>query len=214
MMKMAEEIGVKVVATNDSHYTNKEDAIAHDALLCLQMQKYISDFPRMRFSGHEFLKTGEEMAALFQDHLDAETIEEVVYDNTMEIFDKVEDYDSFANPQMRMPDPKIPEGFSFETYLKHLSYEGARKRFNKETDEDLGEEICERLEHELKIMNGSGFASYFIVVWDFINWSREQKIPVGPGRGSAAGSLVAFCLGITNIDPLKYDLLFERFFKP
>ena len=214
MMKMAEEIGVKVIATNDSHYTNKEDAIAHDALLCLQMQKYISDFPRMRFSGHEYLKTGEEMAALFQDHLDPETIEQVVYDNTMEVFDKVEDYDSFANPQMQMPDPKIPEGFTFETYLKHLSYEGARKRFNKETDEDLGDEICERLEHELKIMNGSGFASYFIVVWDFINWSREQKIPVGPGRGSAAGSLVAYCLGITNIDPLKYDLLFERFLNP
>jgi DNA polymerase-3 subunit alpha len=150
------------------------------------------------------------MGALFTDHLDPALVKEVVFDNTMEVFNKIEDYDCFANPQMHMPDPKVPEGFSFETYLKHLSYEGAKWRFD-----GVISEACEhRLEHELKIMNDSGFASYFIVVWDFINWAREQKIPVGPGRGSAAGSLVAYCLGITNIDPLKYDLLFERFLNP
>ena len=210
IIELGKEIGVKVVATNDSHYTNQEDAIAHDALLCLQMQKYISDFPRMRFSGHEFLKDGPEMADLFQDHLDQDVIQEIVYNNTMEIYEKVEDYESFRDPGMHLPDPEVPEGHDCKTYLRELSYEGARNHFGQELDQ----RTCDRLDHELKIMNDSGFASYFIVVWDFINWSREHNIPVGPGRGSAAGSLVAYCLGITNIDPLKYDLLFERFLNP
>ena len=209
MMELARELAIKVVATNDSHYTNKEDARAHDALLCLQMQKYISDFPRMRFSSHEYLKTGEEMFSLFRDHLAEDVISEVVFDNTMEIYHKVSDYESFANPGMHLPDPKIPEGHSFETYLKEISYDGALERFG-----EINEEISSRLDLELQVMADSGFASYFIVVWDFIRWARERKIPVGPGRGSAAGSLVAYCLGITNIDPLKYGLLFERFLNP
>lgn len=209
MLRLASELDIKFVATNDSHYTDKEDANAHDALLCLQTQKYISDFPRMRFSAHEFLKTGDEMASLFQDHLEASQIHHAVYESPMEIAEKIEDYDLLANPKMHMPDPKIPEGHSFETYLKELSYNGAKELFG-----EISPEIEERLEHELKIMNDSGFASYFIVVWDFIDWARKQNIPVGPGRGSAAGSLVAYCLRITNIDPLKYDLLFERFLNP
>ena len=209
IVKLANQLGVKLVATNDSHYTNKEDASAHDALLCLQTQKYIADFPRMRFSSHEYMKTGPEMAALFRDHLDDEIIKKAVYDTPTEIFNKIEDYELLRDPKVHMPDPHVPEGHSFETYLREISYEGAKDRFGEITPE-----ITERLDYELQIMNDSGFASYFIVVWDFIDWARKQKIPVGPGRGSAAGSLVAFCLGITNIDPLKYDLLFERFLNP
>ena len=209
MIELAQDIGVKIVATNDSHYTNKEDARAHDALLCLQMQKFVSDFPRMRFSSHEYLKTGEEMFSLFRDHLPEDLITEVVYDNTMEIYEKVSDYESFAQPGMHLPDPELPSGHSFETYLKEISYAGALERFG-----EISEEVSSRLDLELQVMADSGFASYFIVVWDFIRWARERKIPVGPGRGSAAGSLVAYALGITNIDPLKYGLLFERFLNP
>jgi DNA polymerase III subunit alpha len=209
IIKLAQELKIKVVATNDSHYTNREDASSHDALLCLQTQKYISDFPRMRFSSHEYLKTGEEMAELFRDHLDSETIEKAVFDNPTEIYNKIDDYELLRDPKVHMPDPHVPEGHSFETYLKQITYEGAKDRFT-----ELTLEITQRLDYELEIMNNSGFASYFIVVWDFIDWARKQKIPVGPGRGSAAGSLVAYCLGITNIDPLKYDLLFERFLNP
>lgn len=209
IVKLANELDIKIVATNDSHYTNKEDANAHDALLCLQTQKYISDFPRMRFSSHEYMKTGKEMEELFRDHLDAETIEKAVYDNPTEIFNKIEDYDLLRDPKVHMPDPHVPEGHSFESYLREITYQRAKEKFP-----ELTEEITKRLDYELEIMNDSGFASYFIVVWDFIDWARKHQIPVGPGRGSAAGSLVAYCLGITNIDPLKYDLLFERFLNP
>ncbi|MDD9898713.1 MAG: DNA polymerase III subunit alpha, partial [Candidatus Melainabacteria bacterium] len=210
IVDIARELNIKVVATNDSHYTNQEDANAHDALLCLQTQKYIADFPRMHFSAHEYLKTGAQMESMFQTYLDHDLVKRAVYDVPMEIFNKVEDYELLRNPKMHMPDPKVPEGHSFETYLREISYEGARARFG----EELTPEQCERLDFELEIMNNSGFASYFIVVWDFIKWAREHDIPVGPGRGSAAGSLVAYALGITNIDPLKYDLLFERFLNP
>lgn len=210
LVKLAKDLGIKIVATNDSHYTNKEDASAHDALLCLQTQKFVSDFPRMKFSSHEYLKTGAEMMELYRDHLDTQDVHAAIYETPTEIYNKIEDYQLLAKPKVHMPDPKIPEGHSFETYLRELAYEGANERF----DGNLTDEIKERLDFELKIMNDSGFASYFIVVWDFIYWARTQDIPVGPGRGSAAGSLVAYCLGITNIDPLKYDLLFERFLNP
>ena len=210
LVDIAKELDIKIVATNDSHYTNSEDANAHDALLCLQTQKYVADFPRMHFSSHEYLKTGPEMAALFADHLDPELIRKAVYDVPTEIFNKIEDYELLREPKVHMPDPKVPDGHSFETYLRELSYEGAKMRFGGE----LNQQQIDRLDFELEIMNNSGFASYFIVVWDFIKWARENDIPVGPGRGSAAGSLVAYALEITNIDPLKYDLLFERFLNP
>ncbi len=209
LVKLANSLGIKLVATNDSHYTNASDANAHDALLCLQMAKFVSDFPRMHFSSQEYLKTGEEMAMLFKDHLPADVINEAVYLSPTEIYNKIGDYDLLKNPKVHMPDPHVPEGHNFETYLKEITYEGAKLRFP-----ELTETICQRLDYELKIMNDSGFAAYFIVVWDFIKWAREHDIPVGPGRGSAAGSLVAYCLAITNIDPLKYDLLFERFLNP
>ncbi len=209
ILRIAKELGIKVVATNDSHYTNIDDANSHDALLCLQTQKYISDMKRMKFSSHEFLKTEEDMFELFKDHVDETEIRKAILDNPTEIYNKISDYQLLSKPGMHMPDPHIPEGHTFETYLKEVSYEGARKRFG-----ELTPTIIERLDFELTVMNDSGFASYFLVVWDFIDWARKNSIPVGPGRGSAAGSLVAYCLGITNIDPLKYDLLFERFLNP
>lgn len=209
IMRISKELGIKIVATNDSHYTNIDDANSHDALLCLQTQKYISDMSRMKFSSHEFLKTETDMLELFKDHVDEVEIRKAVLDNPTEIYNKVADYQLLSKPGVHMPDPHIPEGHTFETYLKEVSYEGARKRFG-----ELTPEITERLEFELTVMNDSGFASYFLVVWDFIDWARKNSIPVGPGRGSAAGSLVAYALGITNIDPLKYDLLFERFLNP
>lgn len=216
VIALAKELGIKVVATNDSHYTNPGDAIAHDALLCLQMQKYIADFPRMHFSGTEHLKTEEEMLSLFADHLDPEDIRKAVLENSEEIVNKIEDYQIMNKPPNHMPDPRVPEGYNFETYLRKITYDGAVHRFGDldKLDPHYKKEITERLDRELEIMNGSGFPSYFIVVWDFMKWAREHDIPVGPGRGSAAGSLVAYCLGITNIDPLKYDLLFERFLNP
>ncbi len=210
VVKLADRLGCKIVATNDNHYTNSEDAKAHDALLCLQMQKYVADYPRMRFSGTEYLKTQDEMLKMFQDHLDPEVIRKAVTETPMEIFNKITDnYKAFDESTMHMPKVDLPKGHSYETYLKELSFNYAKEKFVEITPE-----IEERLNYELKIMNDSGFASYFIVVWDFIKWAREKGIPVGPGRGSAAGSLVAFVLGITNIDPLKYDLLFERFLNP
>lgn len=218
IFKLAEELNLKVVATNDSHYTNSDDAIAHDALLCLQTQKFISEFPRMHFSSEEWLKTEEEMLSLFQDHLSQEQIHQAVLETPMEIFEKIDDYKSFSNPTMHMPKLELPGDHSYESYLQELSYEGAKTRFPKEYDEEKNPErykaIKNRIDFELEIMNESGFASYFIVVADFINWAKSKNIPVGPGRGSAAGSMVAYCLGITNIDPIKYDLLFERFLNP
>ncbi len=209
IFKVAKELGIKVVATNDSHYTNNTDANAHDALLCLQTQRFISDMDRMKFSSHEYFKTGEEMANLFRDHLDSTDIEQAVFANPTEIYNKIEDYKLLGKPSTHLPTPQIPEGYSPETYLKKLAYEGTTKHYGH-----ISPEVQERLDHELEVMNDSGFAAYFIVVWDFIKWAREHNIPVGPGRGSAAGSLVAYALGITNIDPLKYDLLFERFLNP
>jgi len=216
MFKLANKLGIRVVATNDSHYTNADDARAHDALLCLQMQRNVSEFPRMHFSGEEHIKTESEMLSLFQDHLSQEQIEEAVIKSPQEIVNKIEDYEILRKPGVHVPDPHVPEGFSFETYLRHIAYEGAAKRYGDldSLEPEQARVIRERLDLELEVMNDSGFASYFIVVWDFIQWAREQGIPVGPGRGSAAGSLVAYTLGITNIDPLKYDLLFERFLNP
>ncbi|MCE2928251.1 MAG: DNA polymerase III subunit alpha, partial [Candidatus Caenarcaniphilales bacterium] len=209
MLKLSKELGIKLVATNDSHYTYADEARSHDALLCLQTGVNVSDIKRMKFSSLEHFRSQEEMLEVFATYLPQEVIEQAVLHTPMEIYNKISDYELLGNPKTHLPDPKVPEGHSFETYLKEVTYEFARKRFPEITDE-----IKNRLELELEVMNDSGFASYFLVVWDFIKWAREQNIPVGPGRGSAAGSLVAYCLGITNIDPLKYDLLFERFLNP
>lgn len=201
LLRLGKEMGIKCIATNDVHFVNKEDAEAHDILICLNTGKDLDDPTRMRYSGQEYLKTSSEMAKLFAD------VPEVV-SNTMEIAEKVEEYK--LNTKPIMPDFELPEGFDdADTYLHHLTYQGAKERYGELTDE-----IKERLDFELGTIKKMGFPGYFLITWDFLKAAREIGVVVGPGRGSAAGSVVAYCLNITNIDPLKYNLLFERFLNP
>jgi len=206
IVKLSRELGIKLVATNDSHFTNKDDAVAHDCLLCIQMGKQVTDANRMKFSGWEYIKNGDEMAYLFRDHLDTEFIEEALK-CTLEIAEKVEMVKLAGDP--RLPVVPVPPGHTAETYLNQLVFDGMKARFGEITPE-----VELRARTELKVIEDMNFASYFLIVADFIDFARGRGIPVGPGRGSAAGSLVAFCLGITNIDPIKYNLLFERFLNP
>lgn len=202
ILKLAEKHDVKVIATNDCHYINREDARAHDILICLQTGKDLDDPNRMKYSGEEYLKTPEEMAELFKDIPQA-------ISNTQEIVDKVEEY-SIMRKDILLPVFPLPEGFeNADDYLKYLTYEGAKVFYEAITDE-----VRERLDFELKVIRDMGFAGYFLIVQDFINEARKMGVAVGPGRGSAAGSAVAFCTGITAIDPIKYNLLFERFLNP
>ncbi|HEY9680132.1 MAG TPA: DNA polymerase III subunit alpha [Oculatellaceae cyanobacterium] len=207
LVRISKELGIKLCATNDSHFTNKDDAVAHDCLLCIQMGKKVVDAQRMKFSGWEYIKNGDEMSYLFRDHLDTEHIEAALA-ATLEIADKVEKIKLAGDP--RLPIFPVPPGHTDKSFLNELVFQGLMKRF----PEGLNEEIEKRARTELKVIEDMNFASYFLIVSDFIRYAREKGIPVGPGRGSAAGSLVAFALGITNIDPLKYNLLFERFLNP
>ncbi|MFN2394651.1 MAG: DNA polymerase III subunit alpha [Bacteroidales bacterium] len=201
LLQMAEKYNLKVIATNDCHYINAEDAKAHDILICLQTGKDLDDPNRMRYSGQEYLKTPEEMAELFEDIPEALA-------NTQDIVDKVEEYEIMR--EILLPKFPLPESFENEDdYLEYLTYKGAGKFYDEITPE-----IKERLDFELKIIKDMGFAGYFLIVQDFINEARKMDVAVGPGRGSAAGSAVAFCTGITSIDPIKYNLLFERFLNP
>jgi len=202
LLELARKYNVKVIATNDVHYVNAEDARAHDILICLQTGKDLDDDNRMKYSGQEYLKSRQEMAELFADVPEALT-------NTQEIVDKVEDYE-ITTKKILLPVFPLPEGFDSEDdFLRHLTYEGAKKFYP-----ELTEEVRDRLDFELDVIKNMGFAGYFLIVQDFINQSREMGVAVGPGRGSAAGSAVAFCTGITAIDPIKYNLLFERFLNP
>ncbi|MDN4754393.1 DNA polymerase III subunit alpha [Porphyromonadaceae bacterium W3.11] len=202
ILELAKETGVKVVATNDVHFVREEDGEAHDRLICVSTNKNFDDPNRMTYTKQEWLKSTAEMNELFSDIPEA-------LSNTIEILDKVEEY-SIENPPL-MPNFPIPEGFTdADEYLKHLSYEGAKKRF----DGELSEEVTTRLDYELDTIKKMGFPGYFLIVQDFIGMARKLGVAVGPGRGSAAGSLVSYCLGITDLDPLKYDLLFERFLNP
>jgi DNA polymerase III subunit alpha len=202
LLQLAEKYGIKPIATNDCHYINAEDARAHDILICLQTGKDLDDDNRMKYSGQEYLKTPEEMYELFRDI-------PYVLANTQEIVDKVEVY-SIKSNDILLPVFPLPEGFTNEDdYLHYLTYEGAKKFYPEITDE-----VRERLDYELKIIKDMGFAGYFLIVQDFINEARKMDVAVGPGRGSAAGSAVAYCTGITSIDPIKYNLLFERFLNP
>lgn len=201
LLELAQKFNLKVIATNDCHYINAEDAKAHDILICLQTGRDLDDDTRMRYSGQEYMKTADEMAKLFHD------IPEAIA-NTQEIVDKVEEYQIVRD--ILLPIFPLPEGFENEDeYLHHLTYEGAKVFYDEITPE-----VKDRLDHELKIIRDMGFAGYFLIVQDFINEARKMKVAVGPGRGSAAGSAVAFCTGITAIDPIKYNLLFERFLNP
>jgi DNA polymerase-3 subunit alpha len=209
--KIAKEFGIKVIATNDSHFTSCLDVEAHDALLCIQTGKLISDEKRLRYSGMEYLKSYDEMKQLFRDHLEDDVIEESLA-NTLEAAAKVKPYDLMRDP--RAADYPIPEGHTADTYFEEVTWQGLLQRFNAKTHAEISAEYQERLRFELGIIMQMGFATYFLVVWDYIKYARDKHIPVGPGRGSAAGSLVAYSLGITNIDPIHHGLLFERFLNP
>ena len=201
--RIARELGAPLLATNDSHYTRREDARAHDALLCVQTGSQMSDPNRFRFSGEEhYLKSTHEMRELFRDLPDA-------CDNTLWIAERCGVEIEFGNP--RLPDFPIPEGFEdADSYLEHLAFEGARKRWGNQLDD----RVVERLAYELATIRDMGFSSYFLITWDLIRHARDQGIRVGPGRGSAAGCAVAYSLRITDLDPIRYDLLFERFLNP
>lgn len=202
ILQLAEKLDVKVVATNDVHFANEENAEAHDRLICLSTGRDLTDPNRMRYTKQEWLKTTAEMQTVFADL--PQTLA-----NTLEVLDKVEFY-SIDNKAL-MPDFPIPPEFeNDDAYLRHLTYEGAYRRYGKE----LNEVQIERLDFELDTIKGMGFPGYFLIVQDFINAAKKMGVSVGPGRGSAAGSAVAYCLGITDIDPIKYDLLFERFLNP
>ena len=202
VIEISKRTGIPLVVTNDIHYLEQEDSQAQDILLCISTQKKRDDEKRMRFDSQEFyFKTGDEMAALFPDHPEA-------LSNTVRIAEQCKT--EIPKPGPLLPDFDIPEGFpDTATYLRHLTVKGLEKRYP-----DRVEEVQERAEYELDVIIKMGFTGYFLIVADFINWAKERDIPVGPGRGSGAGSIVAYALKITDIDPLKYNLLFERFLNP
>ncbi len=211
IIKIAQEFNIKLIATNDSHYISCFDVEAHDALLCIQTGKLISEEKRLRYTGTEYLKSADEMRMLFRDHLPREVVEQAIA-NTLEVADKIEPYDILGEP--RIPDYPVPPGHTADTYLEEVTWEGLLKRQSCSSRAEISEVYCDRLIYELEMMQQMGFSTYFLVVWDYIKFARDSKIPVGPGRGSAAGSLVAYALGITNIDPVHHGLLFERFLNP
>ncbi|BAQ66324.1 trans-splicing intein-formed DNA polymerase III subunit alpha N-terminal partner DnaE-N [Geminocystis sp. NIES-3709] len=211
IVKISKKLEIKIVATNDSHFISCNDVEAHDALLCINTKTTIDQLKRLRYSGTEYLKSEEEMRLLFRDHLDNETIEKAIK-NTLEIADKIKPYHVLGEP--RIPDYQVPAGHTSESFLEEVTWEGLLKRFKCYQRSEISQEYRERLEYELKMMEQMGFCTYFLVVWDYIKYARDNNIPVGPGRGSAAGSLVAYALGITNIDPVHHGLLFERFLNP
>nr|APP88023.1 DNA polymerase III subunit alpha [Paulinella micropora]AQX44790.1 DNA polymerase III subunit alpha [Paulinella micropora] len=209
MVRIAKQLGINLVATNDSHYLTKDDIEAHDALLCILTGKVMSDEKRLRYTGTEYIKSEKEMCLLFRDHIE-ENIIVTAIENTARIAAKVGEYDLLKDYQM--PLFPIPVNHTPFTYLSEISQQALSHRIGTLTRD--GAEYFDRLNYELKVINEMGFPTYFLVVWDYIRFAREQGIPVGPGRGSAAGSLVAYVLGITNIDPVANGLLFERFLNP
>ena len=212
IVKIAQELNIKVIATNDSHFISCYDVEAHDALLCIQTNKLITEDKRLRYSGTEYLKSAEEMAQLFRDHLSDEIIKEALA-NTLEVAEKVKPYNILGAP--RIPYfPDIPAGHTADSYLDEVTWDGLLKRLKCYSRAEIPTVYKQRLEYELKMMQQMGFSTYFLVVWDYIKYARDNDIPVGPGRGSAAGSLVAYALRITNIDPVHHGLLFERFLNP
>ena len=201
LMRMSQETGIELVATNDVHYTYAEDAEPHDILLCLQTGKKLSDENRMRYEGGQyFVKSEEEMRALFPYAAQA-------IDNTQKIADRCNVEIEFG--VTKLPHFDVPEGYDSWTYLNKLCHEGLVRRYP-----DKHDELLPKLDYELSVIQKMGYVDYFLIVWDFINYARTHGIPVGPGRGSAAGSLVSYTTGITNIDPIRYNLLFERFLNP
>ena len=201
LLQMSEELGIELVATNDVHYTYAEDEKPHDILLCIQTGKKLQDENRMRYEGGQYyVKSPEEMANLFPYALQA-------LENTQKIADRCDVEIEFG--VTKLPKYDVPDGMTSWEYLNKLCYEGLEKRY-----ENPPEELRERLKYELDTIQHMGYVDYFLIVWDFINYAKRHDIAVGPGRGSAAGSIVSYCLEITNIDPMRYQLLFERFLNP
>lgn len=199
---LSKKYDVKLIVTNDVHYIRQEDRTAHDILICINTNSDYDDEKRLRYSGEEYFKTYNEMLELFPE--DAEALA-----NTLEIADKVEEY-SILKDNVIVPVFDIPEGYEDENaYLRKLTYDGAERKYGEITDD-----IRKRLDYELSVIERMGFPGYFLIVQDYINHSRNHGVIVGPGRGSAAGSAVAYAIGITNVDPIKYHLLFERFLNP
>ncbi|MCU1358430.1 MAG: dnaE [Acidimicrobiales bacterium] len=203
LFDIAKRIGAPLLATNDSHYTHRDDAVAHDALLCVQTGSLMSDPNRFKFHGDDhYLKSSREMRQLFSEV-------EVACDNSLWIAERCDVEIEFGKPLL--PDFPLPEGFAdAAAYLRHLAFEGAKKRWG----DPLPDSVVERLAYELQVIGDMGFSSYFLITWDLIKHARDANIRVGPGRGSAAGCAVAYTLWITDLDPIKYDLLFERFLNP
>ena len=202
--KLAREMNVPVVATNDCHYLDKGHHDSHDVLVCISSGKCVNDPKRLRYGTEElYIKNMDEMYKVFPDKVEA-------LERTLEIAEKIDVEIELGNYRLpKFPLPEEDKHMSFDDYLEKLSYEGTRRHYG-----EITEELEERLKYELSVIRKTGFAGYFLITQDFINYAREQDIPVGLGRGSAAGSLVAYALGITNVDPLRYDLLFERFLNP
>ncbi len=201
LLRMSRETGIELVATNDVHYTYAEDEKPHDMLLCIQTGKKLSDENRMRYEGGQyFIKSEDEMRKLFPYALEA-------LENTQKIADRCNVEIEFG--VTKLPKYDVPEGYTSWEYLNHLCYEGLKMRYPK-----ADETLTQRLEYELSVIKSMGYVDYFLIVWDFIRYAKDHGIMVGPGRGSAAGSIVAYCLEITSIDPIRYQLLFERFLNP
>ncbi|MBR6321340.1 MAG: DNA polymerase III subunit alpha, partial [Lachnospiraceae bacterium] len=201
LMRLHAETDIPLIATNDSHYIYREDWEAHDILLCIQTQRKVADEDRMRYAEGQFcLKSEEEMRALFPYAQDA-------CDNTHRIAERCSVEIEFG--VTKLPKFAVPEGYTSESYLEALCRKGFAERYP-----DADEELKARLEYELNTIRTMGYVDYFLIVWDYINYAKEHGIPVGPGRGSGAGSVVAYSLRITDIDPIRYQLLFERFLNP
>ncbi len=201
LLRMSQETGIELVATNDVHYTNAEDAEPHDILLCLQTGKKLADEDRMRYEGGQYyVKSEEEMKLLFPYALQA-------LENTQKIADRCHVEIEFGHT--KVPHFEVPEGYDSWTYLNKLCHEGLDKRYGADAPKYL-----QKLDDELAVIKNMGYVDYFLIVWDFIHYAREHDIMVGPGRGSAAGSLVSYTSGITDIDPVRYNLIFERFLNP
>ncbi len=201
LLRMHQETGIPLVVTNDVHYIYDTDALSHDILLCIQTQRKVNEEDRMRYDGGQYyLKSPEEMEALFPYAKEA-------LENTAKIAERCNVEIEFGN--YKLPIYDVPDGYTAKEYLQKVCNEGLEKRYPNPS-----QELRERLDYELSTISGMGFVDYFLIVWDFIKYARDNGIAVGPGRGSAAGSIVAYSLGITNIDPIKYNLLFERFLNP
>lgn len=207
LIRIAKELDIKMIITNDSHYLKKEDADWHDTLLCMQTKSSKSDTNRFHFPNNEFyVKTVSELRDSFK-WLDSATFDECIK-NTVEISKKCHITVEWKAP---LPDFPVPEGFTTDTYLEKLVYQGIRRKYHQE---EIDPKLQERAKYELGVIEQMGFSAYFLITWDFIHYAKTHDIPVGPGRGSAAGSLVAYALDITDLDPIEHNLLFERFLNP